>query len=202
VNLIEQGQTASTIGAGLEMPRDSRGLYPERYADRSIVRSLRALSRHASLEWDRERGRWVLYDLNPAYVQHPDLKGTPNWARPPALRESGALVATWQYPDGAYRPLSMELVREFERALWRMRRYQGLRRQAESASQAAADFDRELEERREALRQAEVEKVYARAREDMESRYRFIKANADKNIYDDPVKAPERKIISLPGGPL
>lgn len=208
MNLIEQGQTARVIGAGLEMPRDSRGFYPERYADPWIVRRLRALSRHASLEWDRVRGRWTLYDLDPKYVQYPWLRGVPNWVRPflyehgTLLQEANALVCTWQWPDGSYRPLSMDLVRDFETAIWRLKHYEGLRRQAEDAGQAAADFDRELEERREALRQRETEKVWQRAREDMAERYWHIKANADKNIYDDPVKAPERKIISLPGGPL
>lgn len=205
--LFEQAASPQTIGSGLELPRDSRGFYPERYADPRIVRRLKSLNRHAELEWDRGRGRWVLYDMAPEYVQYPWLRGVPNWVRPylyehgVLLQEANALVCTWQYPDGSYRPLSSDLVRDYEIALWRIRTYEGYQRHAQSAADAAVDFDKELDARREALRQAEVEKVWARAREDLSERYWHIKANADKNIYDDPVKERERKIISYPGGP-
>lgn len=187
--LFERGEATRTIGSGLEAPRDSRGFYPEQYADPRIVRALKQIDRDAHLEWDRERGRWVLYNLNREYIRFPELAGVPNYARPLPLREVDALVVTWQYPDGSYRPLSFELVRQYQIAVWRQQFFRN-----------AAQYDDEILKRQKEAIEQEKERLHAEARGQLTERYWHIKANADKGIYHDPVKVREPKIFSLPTG--
>ena len=59
--------------------------------------------------------------------------------------------------------------------------------------------DEILKRQKEAIEQ-EKERLHAEARGQLAERYWHIKANADKGIYHDPVKAREPKIFSLPTG--
>lgn len=185
--LFEEGQATHVVGSGLEAPRDSRGFYPEKYADPALLRRLKALDPFAEVQWDRVKGRWVLYSFDPRYTKFPWFRGVPEHVKPTEFQETNALVCTWQHPDGSFRELGPDLVRQYEICLWRMRFYGG----------DAADYDREIIERGDALRQKAIEQVYADARQDMKERFWHIKANADKNIYSDPVKEPEKKIFSF-----
>ena len=98
-------------------------------------------------------------------------------------------MVTWQYPDGSYRPLSAELVRQYAVAVWRQQFFRN-----------AAQYDDELLRRQKEAIEQEKERLYADARGQLAERYWHIKANADKGIYDDPVKVRDPKIFSLPTG--
>ena len=163
--MIQQGEATQTIGSGLPFPRDSRGLYPGLIPDQRIVRKLKRIWPYAHVEWDREMGRWRLYDMRPKF------------------KKREALVCTVQNADGSYRNLDDRLVEQYAICVWLMRHAEG-----RTEGEAAQEFDRKLEK-------ARAELIAVRHRQDEEERQARLREDfwAIKNNFDKGLLAPEAR---------
>lgn len=200
---FEEGPAIQAIGSGGfgSLALDTRKLYPDRAPNPAIVRRLVKLYPLIQVEWDRKRGRWVLYDYDAKYVKFPGLAAFPNWIRPRAFQESEALILTWQHPDGSFRDLDEALVKHYEKGIWRMKHFAPKNVDLVDTSTPGAmavEYDKELTDAKLDLHKRAQQAVLDDAYTDFKERYPKIKNNADRHVWFDPPRERRRFVGSFP----
>lgn len=164
------------------MGRDSRGLYPEIVPDRAIVARIRRVDPRWRVEFDRVRGRFVLFHDHPGYApQSLRIKEGPR-GFPRSVSDPTFTVKT---KAGGFQPLDERTIARVEMAAW-------LERKCKSAADFDAEIDRIMEEERDAAEEKVRQENLAWGQENAKHLARGLVGDYEKPTPRDP------KIYSIP----